>query len=191
MAFLQFKRKLNFSAFCLIALFIVFVFIAQIPMIHELLAWDRAEIQSGQWWRVFTGNITHTNYFHLLMNVSSLLLLALMHHAYYKTFSIVFMVCVMMIVIGVVMFFTSFDWYVGLSGVLYGLFVWGAVKDIQNKRSLGWLMLFGALLKLLFDTFNQEEGLVANLIEASVAYQAHWAGALVGLVFAVCIKKRS
>ena len=94
-----------------------------------------------------------------------------------------------MILIGFAMFFTTFDWYVGFSGVLHGLFVWGVIKDIQNKVPLGWPLLFGFFLKLIFDMQSAEEGSTAQLIDANVAYQAHWVGALLGIFFGIFSKK--
>lgn len=171
-----------------VALLAIVALIAQLPGLHTWLAWDRTEILAGQWWRIVTGNLTHTNVVHLMMNLAALTVLTLLHRHYYGTRTFATMVWVMMAVIGVVMFLSPFDWYVGLSGVLHGLFVWGVVKDIQNKVPLGWWMLAGVAVKLGFEAYSGGDSATAKLIEAAVAYQAHWAGAAVGLLFALLIR---
>ena len=187
------REKINIVCsdfpFRVMGLLILLLCIAQIPFVHDLFAWDRALIQSGQAWRVLTGNLTHTNFSHLAMNVSGLILLAWFHHSYYKAGSFVFMVWIMMTVIGLAMFFTTFDWYVGFSGVLHGLFVWGVIKDIQNKIPLGWALLCVIFLKLMFDVQNASDGTTAQLIDANVAYQAHWVGGILGMFFGIFSKK--
>ncbi len=42
--------------------------------------WDRRLIQAGEPWRFFTGHWVHLGYWHLLMNLAGLLLLALLLH---------------------------------------------------------------------------------------------------------------
>lgn len=167
---------------------VLIIIIAQLPVLHDILAWDRTAILSGQWWRIITGNLTHSNYMHMIMNLAGLIVLVFLHHSYYKGAHVLFMIWVMMLAIGIVMFFTPFSWYVGLSGVLYGLLVWGAIKDIQCKVPLGWLLLIAVFGKLIFDTYYQDNALTVRIIEVSLAYQAHWTGALVGLLFALYAK---
>ncbi|OEE58803.1 rhombosortase [Enterovibrio norvegicus] len=163
--------------------------IAQVPTVHEALVWDRLDIQAGQWWRIVTGNLTHTNAIHMAMNLAALLVLALLHRRYYAPRSLLAMLWTMMVAIGAVMFISPFDWYAGLSGVLHGLFVFGVVRDIQNKVPLGWVMLVGVALKLVHEAYTGGDSMTAELIEAGVAYQAHWAGAAVGLIFALVWKQ--
>ncbi len=46
------------------------------------------------------------------------------------------------------------QWYMGLSGALHGLFVWGALQDIRYRRHSGWLMLAGVAIKLGVDFYS-------------------------------------
>ncbi|WP_035025386.1 rhombosortase [Enterovibrio calviensis] len=173
----------------ILVLLVVITLFAQVPVVHQALVWDRLEIQAGQWWRIVTGNLTHTNAIHMMMNLAALFVLVWLHRVYYSSRALIMMFASMMVVIGLVMFMSPFDWYAGLSGVLHGLFVFGVVRDIQNKVPLGWLMLGGVTLKLLYEAYTGGDSMTAELIEAGVAYQAHWAGAAVGLVFALVWKE--
>ncbi|WP_325892059.1 rhombosortase [Grimontia sp. NTOU-MAR1] len=172
-----------------VGLLAIIILIAQIPIIHQLMVWDRTDILAGQWWRIVTGNLTHTNFIHLAMNLTGLVVLTFLHREYYGSRSLIPMIWVMMVVIGAVMFVSPFDWYAGLSGVLHGLFVWGVVRDIQNKVPLGWIMLAGVIVKLGYEAYTGGDAMTADLIEAGVAYQAHVAGALVGIAFALVWKE--
>lgn len=183
------KIKAHFAAFWMVALLMMLAIVAQFSGFHSLLAWDREQIQAGQWWRIVTGNITHTNIAHLGMNLAGLVLIAWLHHRYYARYSALLLIWILMVAIGIALFFTPFDWYVGLSGVLHGLFVWGVVKDIQHNVPLAWLLLFGIVVKLVIDLVNNGDALTASLIEANVAYQAHWVGAVLGLLFALKYRK--
>jgi Uncharacterized membrane protein (homolog of Drosophila rhomboid) len=167
----------------------VIVTIAQIPAIHQILLWDRSSILEGQWWRVITGNITHTNSTHLVMNLIGLAVFYALHGRHYSERLIV-PIAWMMAAIGCVIFLSPFEWYAGLSGVLHGLFAWGGVRDIQNKTPLGRLLLVGLAIKLVFESCNSSVGFTEELINANVAYQAHLTGALVGLVCALCDKPK-
>ncbi|ATF08716.1 rhombosortase [Candidatus Enterovibrio altilux] len=154
-----------------------------------MIVWDRVEIETGQWWRIVTGNITHTNEMHLAMNLAALVILTLLHRRYYDVRSLMIMMWCMMVVIGIAMFWSPFAWYAGLSGVLYGLFVWGVINDIKNKIPLGWMLLMGTIFKLIHEAYIGKNFITAELIGAEIAYQAHWAGAIIGVLFALNTKK--
>ncbi len=171
------------------AFLIILILIAQLPVIHEYLIWDRAAIEKGQWWRVLTGNITHTNVIHMLMNLSALWILAVLHKMYYQDKTWILLTGIMMPVIGLLMFFTPYSSYAGLSGVLHGLFAFGIIRDIQYKQPLGYLLLVLFLGKLLAELWTLDTSYSASLIEAQVAYQAHWIGALIGFFSAFIIEK--
>ncbi len=172
-----------------VGILIVLIVIAQHPVIQAHLIWDRLAIENGQWWRVLTGNITHTNVIHMLMNLSALWILSVLHKWYYQDKMLILLISFMMPVIGLLMFFTPYSSYAGLSGVLHGLFAFGIIRDIQYKQPLGYLLLVLFLGKLIGELWTSGGNFNANLIEAHVAYQAHWTGALIGFFSALLIKK--
>src|SRR4051794_5187590 len=42
------------------------------------LAYDRAHIAAGQWWRILTGSFVHLGWYHLLLNELGLIVLVLL-----------------------------------------------------------------------------------------------------------------
>jgi membrane associated rhomboid family serine protease len=47
-----------YSVLLLISLIITML---QIPALQTVAEWNAALIRQGQWWRILTGNFTHTN----------------------------------------------------------------------------------------------------------------------------------
>ncbi|WP_296048873.1 rhombosortase [uncultured Alteromonas sp.] len=150
----------------------------------DLLAYDRYALQSMETWRLISGNLIHTNGYHLVLNLVGLVLLWALHGEHYRpvTFLKLFIWCGLGTSLGIYFFSPQLIWYVGLSGALHGIFVWGACMDILNKVRSGWLLLAGVAAKLLFEQFQGSSEDVASLIDASVAIDAHLYGAVCGAV---------
>lgn len=149
-------------------------------------------ITNGQWWRIITGHFAHTNTMHLLMNSAALVLFSSIHGQYFnkiQLFSMLFLLC-LLTSIGIYFLSPNLTDYVGLSGVLHGLFVIGAIKDIQVKEKTGYILITGLVLKLIYEQFFGASDDVAKLINARVAIDAHLWGALAGaLITPLFIKK--
>ncbi|WP_317845788.1 rhombosortase [Candidatus Enterovibrio escicola] len=182
---------INLSVFRLFGLIAIITIYAQIDAIHHVLIWNRADIMAGQWWRIVTGNLTHANTIHLAMNLTALAAHAMLHRRYYEPHLLGFMILIMMIVIGIAMFFSPSYLYSGFSGVLHGLFVWGFIRDMQHKAPLGWMFILGIILKLLYEVYTGGDSMTSDLIGVKVAYQAHCTGAMVGLLFVLKIQHQS
>ena len=154
------------------------------PMSSDLFAYDRNQLNDFQLWRLITGHFLHTNTTHLLLNTVGLALLWALHGHYYKTphYLIQFIVLCLGTAIGLYLFAEKMQWYVGLSGVLHGLFVIGAYFDIRQKFRTGWLMLVAVLLKVVHEQIFGANEDIAELIAANVAIDAHLFGTITGSI---------
>lgn len=154
------------------------------PMSSDLFAYDRNQLNNFQWWRLITGHFLHTNTTHLLLNTIGLVLLWALHGHYFKIprYLIQFWVLCLGTSIGLYCFTPQMQWYVGLSGVLHGLFVIGAYFDIRQKLKTGWLMLIGVWLKVIHEQIYGASEDVAELIAANVAVDAHLFGTITGCI---------
>lgn len=168
-----------------IVVFVVEHFIAN--SITDLLVYQRQLITQGEVWRLLTGHFLHTNGFHLLLNLAALLMLWALHGHFYsiKNYCALFLFCALATSVGIFYFNPSLIQYVGLSGVLHGIFVFGATMDIIAKDKTGILLFIGVWLKIAHEQVYGASTDVSDLIEASVAVDAHLWGAIGGLVFAV------
>nr|WP_284694846.1 rhombosortase [Photobacterium galatheae] len=163
--------------------------LAQLPSLHDLLEWDRQAIMAGQWWRILTGNVTHTNWTHLAMNLAGLIILVFLFRFNLTACRLATILTILGCIVGLSMFLTELGKYAGLSGILHGLFIWGACLDIRQHRSGGKLLLGAGLVKIGWDLSTGGSVETAALIQASIAVEAHLAGALGGFVLACAFNK--
>ncbi|GLX80071.1 rhombosortase [Thalassotalea insulae] len=149
----------------------------------QYFVYNRPLIIEHQYWRLITAHIFHTNYAHLLLNALAVILLWLIHGHYYSLFQYLSLTLISALIISISIFIFDPEMlqYVGLSGVLHALFVWGALKDITAKEKTGYLLLIGVIVKIAHEQFFGASEDIASLINASVAINAHLSGALVGL----------
>ncbi|QDP01066.1 rhombosortase [Thalassotalea sp. PS06] len=152
--------------------------------VSDTLVFDRTDIENGQWWRIFTGHFDHTNFNHLLLNLAGLIMLWALHGDHYRhgLFTGVFLISVITTSLGIYYFDTDMNRYVGLSGVLHGVFVFGAIADIRGSDKTGYLLLIGIIAKIIYEQVAGASEDMVDLIGASVAIDAHLFGAIGGLI---------
>jgi len=184
---LPFNRS-NFLVVLIITLLASITFISEQvigDIITQTLVYQRSLISQGEIWRLFTGHLLHTNGVHLLLNLAALLMLWALHGRFYTITNYValFLLCAISTSIGIYYYNPSLIQYVGLSGILHGIFVFGAIMDINAKDKTGYLLFIGVWLKIAHEQVYGASSDVSDLIEASVAVDAHLWGAVGGLVF--------
>lgn len=179
--------QLKYSLAPLMVVFVSIILASTEPLSSEWLAYDKQQIVQWQWWRLITGHLLHTNSMHLLMNVTGLILLWALHGHYYPRFQylIVFVLLCLGTSGAIYLFAPQMQWYVGLSGVLHGLFAIGAYFDIQNKLKTGWLMIIGLWLKVLHEQIYGASENISQMISANVAIDAHLFGTLSGTLIII------
>ncbi|SET12043.1 rhombosortase [Thalassotalea agarivorans] len=153
--------------------------------LYQDLVWDRQSISLGEYWRLVTGHFFHSNTIHLLLNLGALALLWALQGNHYTAKQYFTLVFVSALVIGILMFYfsPSIQRYVGLSGILHGIFVYGAIMDIKARIANGKLLFVCLWIKIAYEQFSEPNKALANLIEANVAIDAHLFGAIVGTIF--------
>jgi len=104
---------------------------------RELLRYDRPAIADGEVWRLLSGHFVHLGYQHLALNLAGLALVWFLVGRRFGTrqWSLLATICIA--VMSTAFWFLDADmhWYVGLSGLLHGLLVAGAMRGIP---SLPW-----------------------------------------------------
>lgn len=154
--------------------------LAQLTPVSDFFVWDRRLILQGEIWRLITGNFTHTNLPHLVMNAAALTVFCFIFKDILnpkKLWGLLFFISLMT---GLLLFLSPIQSYVGLSGVLHGLFVWAAIEDIKQKRNTGWLLLIGVTAKICWEQYFGASASTISLINAKVATEAHLIGAFSG-----------
>lgn len=154
----------------------------QLPYLQSLVIWNGELIQNGQWWRILSGNMTHTNTIHLTMNIAALWIIAYLFTP--STKNLLGTLISLSIIVGLGLLFTNLGSYAGLSGVLHGLFTYYALSEALRGRKSSWLLVVGGIVKVAHEQFYGASSNTAELISAEVATQSHLIGGIAGLVLA-------
>lgn len=163
------------------------------PEASNLLAYYHNGIAEGEIWRLVSATFCHTNFNHLVMNILGLMITLALFADLFKTVKIFPIIIFCSLFIGLCLFFfdTEVIWYVGLSGVLHGLFSYGVATDISKKDSWGYLLGAGLVIKIIDEQLFGASQSTVNLISAEVLVNAHLYGAIAGVIFYLLIKKFS
>ncbi|WP_185826898.1 rhombosortase [Shewanella canadensis] len=150
---------------------------------NSLLAFRRDGIANGEYWRLFTGNLLHTNQWHLLMNLAGLWVLLLLFKPHFQalSFTLIFSALCLLQGLGLYLFYPGLLGYVGLSGMLHGLFTYGAIRDISTGLKSGYLLLLGVIIKVAYEQIFGASAQVTEMIGARVATEAHLVGVITGI----------
>ncbi len=153
----------------------------------SLANFDRAAISAGEYWRLITGHFFHTNTAHLLLNCAGLFMLWLLHGQFYTIRQYALLLVVLCTSTALLIFGYSpeLKLYVGLSGVLHGVFVFGSLHDIRDGEKTGYVLLLGLTLKVLHEQLYGPSADVSALINANVAIDAHMWGAIAGGIYSL------
>lgn len=170
-------------------LLIVLVLVLELikPSSFNYLAFLPDKIALGEYWRVLTGQLLHTNLNHTLLNICGLILVWALHGEYYsvKHYLLLMLTSLILVGLGLVYVYDN-TIYSGLSGVLHALLIYGAIIDIAKKVKSGWLIFVGIWLKVAYEMTYGASASTAELISAKVAVEAHLIGAIVGLGLGLC-----
>ena len=135
--------------------------------------------QSGEVWRLVSAHFVHLDWSHLLLNLSGLWLLwSLVGRALNTDQWLLLIVLLSVsITVGLKVVAKEVDWYVGLSGLLYGMLSLGLVVKISEFKSPLTLVLALVLLKAAQDSLYGPLTLMA-MTDQRVVADAHTFGVL-------------
>ncbi len=158
----------------------------QFEPMSSLTEWHAYNIRHGEWWRIVTGNLTHTNFAHLGMNLTGLWVISFIFRPSTRNFIIVFLL--LCAFVGTLNLFTNLSVYMGLSGVLHGLFGFWALREVFEARRSSILLVAGLVAKVVWEQLHGPSTSTAAMIGARVAIDAHMCGAIGGLGMALVEK---
>ncbi len=155
---------------------------------QPLLIFQRHLIMEGEFWRLWTGNLVHTNLWHLALNLGGFWLLVFIQRPVLPNRILLAHIVFISTCVGVGLWFFNKEliWYAGFSGTLYGLFMLTGIYLLLQKDWLAaTLILAGICGKTLWDWAQGGVALSAQLIDAPVIYAAHVYGMLGGLALSI------
>jgi rhomboid family GlyGly-CTERM serine protease len=155
----------------------------------QWLRYDRDSILAGEVWRIFTAHITHLGWKHLLMNIAGLILIWALFGRLLtiRVWVAVILASAAVISLGLLIFNPQIRWYVGLSGVLHGMFLLGAILSVYQGYRAEILLLVFIIGKLAWEQRYGPLPGSASLAGGSVLVDAHLYGAIAGVIIAMII----
>lgn len=149
------------------------------------LRYERDGLAGGELWRLVTGHLVHLGPSHMAMNVIALGVLA---WVFARLLSDIdwwagCLTAALAIDAGLYLVSTDVAWYVGLSGVLHGVWATGCIRAWRQQRSQA--IAFAALIgiKLAYEAWQGPVPLTHAVAAGPVVAIAHAYGAAGGLLY--------
>ncbi|MGF1694861.1 rhombosortase [Vibrio lamellibrachiae] len=171
--------------YLLLSVISIICFGLQFEPLQTYVEWNANAIYIGQWWRILTGNLTHTNFAHLAMNLLGLWFICFIFKPSVR--ALIIPLILTSVAVGTGNLFTDMQLYAGLSGTLHGLFGYYALRESLQGRKSSWFLVLGLAGKVVWEHSFGASALTSGLIEARVAIESHLFGALSGLMLAYIV----
>jgi rhomboid family GlyGly-CTERM serine protease len=158
----------------------------------ELLKYDRLAIIDGEYWRLLSGHFSHLGPEHLLLNLAGLVLVWLLVGRQYTTgqWLIVTAFSLAVITLGFCYLDPNLIWYVGLSGLLHGLLIAGAIRGIKTQPVESIIIVVAVAGKLIFEQLIGPLPGSEATAGGAVITNAHLYGAFGGAMIAAILWRR-
>jgi rhomboid family GlyGly-CTERM serine protease len=151
------------------------------------LRYEREALGSGEIWRLMTGHLVHLGPSHAAMNILALAVLAFLFARLLTglDWCVVSLGSVLAIDAGLYWLSPAVEWYVGLSGVLHGVWAAACVLAFRARRAEAWALAALLLIKLIYETVAGPVPLTGQVAAGPVVAVAHLYGAVGGTLAAV------
>ena len=156
----------------------------------ETLRYQRDAILHGEVWRLLSGHLAHLGWPHLWLNLGGLALIWFLFHKQLSAGAwwLVLLVSSLSVSGGLLLFNPELSWYVGLSGVLHGLFLAGLIAGLRAQAWGDWLLLAAVSAKLIWEQVNGALPGTAEAAGGNVIVDAHLSGAIGGGLVALALR---
>jgi rhomboid family GlyGly-CTERM serine protease len=154
--------------------------------LSQLLRYDRAAVAAGQWWRLLSGNLVHLGWWHLLFNVLSLVLLVLLCPERLGWAEWLRRVVLIGTGMSLCLYFfvPGLPDYVGLSGLVYGLFALGLGRQALRRDEIGIACLIFLAARIGWELFEGAPESETKLLGGGVVAESHLFGVVCALLYA-------
>jgi rhomboid family GlyGly-CTERM serine protease len=157
-------------------------FLIQVTDSASTWRFDRELVAQGHVWLMVTGHFAHMNWSHWAMNMAGLAIVAVFfsRHCRASEWLAVIITSIVVINIGIWYWVTDIETYVGLSGVLHGLFIYGALREIRYYPLSGYVLTAILIGKLIYESMYGALPGSEEMAGGRVLTQAHLLGAIGG-----------
>ena len=159
---------------------------------REWLRYDRVAIPHGESWRLISGHITHLGWQHLTLNGCGLVLVWFLVGRAIEVRYWLPIIAIIVATIDVSFWLLNPElyWYVGMSGLLHGLLVAGAVARLPTWDGETIALLGLLTAKVAWEQFSGPMPGSESTSGGPVVIDAHLYGAIGGLLGALVTRIR-
>ena len=153
--------------------------------LNGLLSYHSVDFLQNIYFEWLTPSLVHFNWMHWFLNIINLVVIVVLFYRVLSSQKLltIFAISSAFIMINLYIFNPNVSSYVGMSGVLYTLAIYGALKNLQNDKVVSIIVLLYVVIKLFFgETINHLMGVDIALSDFRVIREVHWYGAGVGLL---------
>lgn len=177
----KFRYRYHSSHVLWIMLILLSCFLQTFDLVDSW-SFDRELIKQGDIWRLLSGHMVHLNWSHCLLNMAGLMIVACFFstHASLKQWFFVLLVSACVVSAGI-WWLLDIDYYVGMSGVLHGLFLYGALREIRYFPLSGYILVCVLIAKLTWEVFYGALPGSEDMAGGRVLTEAHLFGAIGGV----------
>lgn len=176
---------------------LISILLILLQFIQVDLLFLRDNIQQGQLWRLWTGNLVHSNYYHLALNLAGFWLFLFIFNNLMNTTQLLVTLVMLINGVGLGLYFFNPElyWYAGFSGALYGLYIIGAIYALIAKDIITGLTIIVVIpSKIIWDHLNETGQTNAELIGIPISTDSHLYGIssafLIGLFIMIQHRQR-
>lgn len=155
--------------------------------VNEALRYERVAVEGGEWWRLVTANLVHLGWWHWFLNALSLGLLVLLcpEPARPSEWLVRVLTIGAGMSLGLHLLVPALGIYVGLSGLVYGLFALGFGRQIAagDRFAIACLAFLAARIvwELVWGAPQSEQ----DLIGGAVVAESHLTGVIAAALYGV------
>ena len=160
--------------------------------VFQLLDIRMLRYQSNWWgeaeyWRIFTAHWVHANWSHFLLNCTGLVLCVTIASPQWSSWRWAsYNLC---LALAISTLFTlrnpELDWYVGYSGILFGIYFLAALDLYPRDKMIALLLGAAIVIKVILEQTSEIRVTSEDLIGIPVVVDAHLYGILSGLSIAL------
>jgi len=146
----------------------------------ENLRYETRALSTGQLWRVFSAHLVHANWIHLALNLAGFMLCVAITGVNWKLWQWGWRILLLSLGIssGFYVLHPDIGWYVGFSGVLFGLYVLAAYATLSQQLFMSVVLWLFIALKIGMEQWSSVKITSSELIGVPVLVDAHLYGVL-------------
>ena len=153
----------------------------------EYFRYQQDAVEHGQVWRILSAHWVHVGWMHWLLNSLSLVVCVILTTPGWSPRQWALVTVCMGLGISLLMMLLSPEErnYAGHSGILYGLYVLGAIRLFPRDRLIAVLVVAAIVIKVVMEQFSFHDFNTGSLIGARVVIDAHLYGLLTAIAIAL------